>query len=243
LVVRQPNSHCEGKEYDESGKEYKAAQKYIAALEINENHRKAALALAAVAEDAYKEKLALAETAEHAGDFARALTEYRELQGYIKDLEAFDVLGFSPINTRSKIEEMANAAAEDRYKKAEAHFANRAWEDAITEYKAAQGFKDGYKDTAQKIASASYSWAEDDLKTNRFRAAAEHFREAAESGGAGYKDATYRAGTIYAALGRHFISADRCRQSVRDLRQAQSLLGPGKVDTYLAQGVRMSGRG
>ncbi|MFN7144590.1 MAG: CsgG/HfaB family protein, partial [Myxococcota bacterium] len=134
----------------------------------------------------------------------------------------------------AKIDAMATAAAEERYRTGEARLAARAWEEAIGAYKAAQGFRHGYRDSAEKVAAAYYGWAEDELAARRYRSAAERWSAATESAGKGYRDAARRGGTVYAALGRHFVTADRCRQAVRDLRVARQLDASLVADAELA---------
>ncbi len=224
----------EGKEYDESGRDYQAALKYVAALDKNEKLKKPREALVAVAEDAYKEKLGLAEGYERDGRFPAALDEYRGLDQLLDRMGDYDAVSFTVIDVRKKVEEMANAAAEERYRAGESALAARKWSEAVEEYGAAQGFKAGYKDTKEKVGVAYYGWAEDDLARKAFRDSATHFQNATESAGTGFKDAAARGGATYRALGNYFVTADRCRQAVKDLRAAQRLLGAGKVDGELA---------
>ncbi|MFZ5477059.1 MAG: CsgG/HfaB family protein [Myxococcota bacterium] len=224
----------EGKYFDEDGQEYLAAERYLSALGENEKHKKAREALVAVAKAAYEEKLGLAQRAEEGQNFPKALTEYREIDVLLDDLREYDALTFDVIHVEAKIEEMENSSAEQQYQKAEKQLAERAFENAIHFYKAAQEFKRGYKDTKEKIALAYYAWAEDDLKGNRYRVAAEHFAAATDAAGKGYKDASTRAGVLYASLGKYFLGADRCRQSVKDLRRAGEFLGADKVQADLA---------
>ncbi len=215
----------EGAAYEESGNEFAAANKYLSALDLKSTHKKAKEGLLAVAEKAYEEKLGLATRQEGTGNYAGALSEYRELDQYLGRLKKFDALSFSTVDTRSKIAEMESSAAEERYVTAEALLGKSDYLGAIDAYRAAQTFKQAYKDTDEKIASAYYGLADKELTGKQYRKAAEHFAECLTTGGQGYRDAAKRGGSIYLALGTHFLESDRCRQAVRDLRIASNLLG------------------
>lgn len=151
----------EGVKLEEAGRLYGAARRYVEALDINPDHRKAREALVLVAERAYAEKLGLAVDEEEDQAFALALEQYEELDGFLRDLRRHDALDFKVIDVGEKIGEMANAAAEERYKAAEKLLAARNWKDAIGAYEAALSFKRGYKDCTEKIALAYYSWADE----------------------------------------------------------------------------------
>ena len=223
----------EGLDLEEAGKEFKAADRYLDALDTNENHKKAMEALRAVAEEAYREELAVAEGFEKDAKYPAALDAYRLLDTYLDRVRGVDALDFSAINTNEKIGEMQDASAFARYKNGEERLAARDWEGAVEEYEAAQSFRPRFKDTAEKVAIAQYGWAESELSSNKYRSAAKHFSLAVDSGGPGFKDAAKRSGALYLALGRHFIKADRCRSAVRDLRHARDLGAEGDVLTDL----------
>jgi len=224
----------EGQDLEESGKEYPAANKYLDALHQNEKLKKPREALTAIAEAAYDEKLKLAQDYEGTERYPDALKEYRALVKYLDRLKDENALTFAVIDANAKVGDMQNAAAEQQYKLAETALQAHQWDAAITSYTSAQGFKAGYKDTADKVALAQYSWGDDELTARRHRSAAEHYVKATESAGSGYKDAGQKAGGIYAALGHYFIGADRCRQAVKDLRVAAQLMGPSAVATDAA---------
>lgn len=223
----------EGQDLYESGKEYKAAQRYLDSLDVNPKFKKAHDALVLVAPDAYAEKLERAVSDENDGNFPGALTEYRELKELLDRIGNYEEVDFPVVNVKKKIDEMENASAEESYREAETQLTAREWEAAILAYKTATSFKRGYKDTEEKIALAFYSWADDEVLSHAYRAGAEHYVEATKSGGVGYKDAQAKSGVIYHALGRYFVKSDRCRQAVRDLRRAGSLLGPESIATDL----------
>jgi tetratricopeptide (TPR) repeat protein len=126
---------------------------------------------------------------------------------------------------------MESSAAEERYTAAESAMNGRAWADAVRNYKAAQGFKQAYKDTNEKIATAHYAWAEEEWQAKHYRNTAEHFTESRKAAGPGFRDAGARAATIYSALGRYFLQRQYCRQAVRDLRTARET----STDTALAE--------
>jgi len=225
----------EGVKLEEAGRYYGAAKRYVAALDINPDHKKAREALLLVAERAYEEKLGLAVDEEQNEAFAGALDEYQELDEFLRDLGRHDAADFSVVNVGEKIEEMANAAAEERYRAAENYLGQGKWEQAIGAYGAALSFKRGYKDCEAKIALAYYSWGDELEGAKYWRHAAQTFGKAVDHGGQGYKDASSRAGSLYLALGRYFIGADRCRQAVSDLRQARKYVSDGQVGEVLAE--------
>lgn len=214
----------EGQDLEARGKDYSAADKYLDALDTNPKLKKPREALGTVAEAAYKEKLEIAQGHEQQANYPDALAEYRKIRQLLDRLKSEDLITFDVIDARTKIGEMENAAAEQQYKIGEAALQARRWEAAVAGYTESQRFKDGYKDTADKVALAQYSWGDDEFTAARHRSAAEHYLLATQSAGPGFKDAAKKAGNIYAALGHHFIGADRCRQAVKDLRRAAPLV-------------------
>ncbi len=219
----------EGRDFDEAGSEFRAAGKYLDALEINENHKNAQAALLVVAESAYGEKLAQAESAERSRDFPAALKHYRGLRKFLDALDARGALTFTTGNVGAKVDEMENSAAEAQYLEGEEAVRQRFFDRAIGAYEAALAYKAPYKDASAKIGASYYGWAEDQLKGRLYREAALHFRNAAEHRVGAPPDAGVRSGAVYAALGRHFIGVDRCRQAVLDLREAEKSLGGAVV--------------
>lgn len=221
----------QGQDLEKEGHPYEAMQKYLDALDIKPEHEDSTTALRAVARKAYDAKLAICVRYEKGRDFPAAIEQYKELETQMARVRSRGALSFAMVSFFAKYAELKNAASEDHYVAGEAALAQRDWRRATREYDAAQGFTKGYKDTAEKTGTAYYSWAEDDLTAMRWRGGAEHFMAVVKAAGSGFRDASARASALYAALGRHFLGADRCRQAVRDLRLARQ----GSDDPRLAE--------
>ncbi len=224
----------EGAVYQEAGREYEAANRYLDALGVNDGHKKSREALLMVAEPGYKENLQLAEGYETRQNFAEALRQYQELGIYLQRLRDADAAGFQTVDVASKVDEMQNSAAEERYQAAEKLLVAQSYAAAIAAYRQAQEFKAVYKDTNEKIATCFYGIGEAEFAAKRYRSSAEGFADAVKVGGPSFNDAANRGGELYLALGAHFLEADKCRRAVRDLRTAQALLGVGSVAKELA---------
>ena len=212
-----------GKSLEESNQDIKAAETYLDTLDVKADHRRASKALDRMAEDAWNKLLKNAEEHEAAGRFPEALGAYQRLAELTRRLDRYELLDFKTINVDERVEAMANASAEERYRAAEAAVGAGRWASAVKEYSEALAFKSDYKDSTPKLALSYYSWAGENLSRDAYRDAAEHYA-AAHRTVAGYKDAAAQAAKVYAALGQHFKEQGACRQAVRDLRQAQSLV-------------------
>lgn len=216
-------AYKEGKELDEAGQDYRAALKYIDALDAKPDHKKAIEGLLACAKDAYVEQLGTAEDAETGKRWATALDEYRALNTLGQRIELIDGPKLRDPGLPAKIDLMATNAAEEQYLLAEQALGGTRYESAIGLYRQAQKYKPAYKDSQAKISDAAYRWGESSLGTKLYRESAGHFELAAAEAGGAYKDARTRAGKIYAALGKAHIKPGECRQAVRDLRTAKGL--------------------
>ena len=226
-------AYRDGKDFDEGGQDFKAAEKYLEALDADAGHKKAMEALKAVAKDAYDEKLSEAQDSESAKDYPSALRSYDDLATLIAGLKDHDASSFSVIDAKAKSLEMRNSAAETDYQAAEKFFTAKSWEAAIRHYDSAISFMVAYKDCQEKRSAAYYAWGDDQEKAHQYRAAIGDFENAGDNGF--YKDAAARSGSIEAALGRYFLDKNLCRQAVADLRSAKQHLSSTDLDTDLAK--------
>lgn len=214
----------DGTRLEEQGSYYAAALKYLDALDKNHRHKKAGQSIVAVAERAYQQKLEIAVTYEGDERFPDALEEYEALSRLLDRLEGVSAKNFATIDVRAKIGEMSDASAEQQYKGGKSAMERGDWSKSISYFKAAQSFRRGYKDTQELIATARYSWADEDLGKRRYRDAADRFvRSADDMGSAGFKDAAERAAGIYASMGRYFLDNMACRLAISDFNRASRL--------------------
>lgn len=215
----------------EAGKPYPAAMHYLDALDKNPKLGRAQKGLDATKGAAYDARLAAAREAESGERFPDALTAYRELHTLLERLDEHGGLGKPAIDVNERISAMENAAAEVEYTRGERMLGNKAYAKAVDAYKKALTFKPGYRDAAAKIGAAFFAWGESEEAQGHWRDAAGRFVDAAAAGHAG---ANARAGSLYAALGRHHTDAGTCRQAVRDYRAARDQLGLAGVKDALA---------
>lgn len=208
----------DGVQAEASGKDWLAADDYIAALNHKPGLDKARQALFAIAPDAYAKQLARCEAAETAKDWPTAIKQYGELKEFIDrvDREGGPVL--TGVDLGGKIADLQDSAAREIYDRGEKALSEKRWADAIAAYQDVTKYKANYKDTVAKIGAAHYGWAESDLASKAWRDAASEFTLAA--GSSGPANATARATGIYAALGKYQLDKGACRQAVRDLTVA-----------------------
>lgn len=226
----------QGKSLEGAGQDIKAAESYLDALDARPDQKRAHEALARMGEGAWNKLLKSAEEHEQAGRFPEALAAYQRLATLTTRLDEHELLTFKTINVGERVEAMANASAEERYRAAEAGLKAGRWASAVKEYTAALGFKADYKDSVSKLAAAYYGWGAENLTRAEYREGAGHF-VSAQATVPGYKDAAARAAVVYAALGRWFKDQGQCRQAVRDLRQAQALVADPAVGKDLDRAV------
>lgn len=220
----------QGLEAAEQGQPYVAADRYLAALDRNPGHRKARAALEAIAEDAFETRLGAGLRAEEGGDYLAARDRYAELARFVDRLDAHGLRTFTVhVDLAEKIALMEESAATREYVLGTKLLGARRWSEAIERFEAALRIKPGFRDAADKVVQAQYGWAEEELGAGRYREAARRFELVREP----LPRAGRRAAEIYAALGRHHLSAGACRQAWRDLDRARSLR-PGVLAQELA---------
>ena len=222
----------EGKRHEAADHDVLAAEAYLEALDVNPNKKRAHKALSGVARSAWDDALAQARGHEEAEHYPDALAAYQRLDRLKQGLDEHGLLTFPTIDVGEKIVAMANAAAEEQYRKGERAVAGRHWDVAVAAYAEAQGFVPGYKDSASKSAMSYYKWAEDDVAAAAWRAGAEHYA-AANKSVPGYEDAAARGAGLYASLGVAHKGLGNCRQAVRDLRTSVGLKADPAVSDAL----------
>ena len=206
------------------GDYYAAAIEYLNVLRTTPKYNKAIDGLSRISKSAYEQKLKMAEGFQEQGNLEEALAEYKALSTYITQLRQYNLLNFVPVDIDKAISTVSSGAAEKHYVQAEALFKQRAYQNAIGEYRAALALVISYKDCKEKIAESFYSLAADLEKKNSYRAAAKNF-ENADAEVRSYKDATQKAAVLYYALGSYFLSQGQYRKAFEDLTQAK-LLSP-----------------
>ena len=222
----------QGKAFEEANQDVRAAELYLDALDVKPSQKRANEALAGMAEGTWNRLLKVAQEREAAASFPEALASYQRLLTLTQRLDSHDLLTFKTIDVAERVEAMANAAADERYRSGEQAVAAGRWASAVKGYSEALSFKADYKDSTQKLAFSYYGWGGEALTRSAWREAAEHYGDASKTV-AHYKDASAQASRIYAALGRDFKARGLCRQAVRDLRQAQGYAADPKVATDL----------
>ncbi len=220
----------EAGELVEAGRPFPAAMHYLDALDINPKHKKAREGLGEVAKAAYEARLAAAKKAEDEEKWTDALGAYKEVRRLLERLEQHGGVRFDTIDVAERIDAMENAAAEAAYHLGMEHYAAKRFESAIAQFKKAQGYKAGFRDSEKRIADVWFAWGDSDQAAGAWRDAAGRFIEAQR---AGNTKGAARAGAIYLALGKAFLATNECRQSVRDLRAARDLVGTAVVKSDL----------
>lgn len=225
-----------GERAEDAGQSWEAAQHYLAALDRRDSHRDANEALGRMGEDALTDALTTAAQQEKSEDFLAAMQWYQQADRYTGRLDRVGHLDFQvPIDLHDKIDEMRAAAAYESYRTGSLAIDERRWADAIKAMRSAQAIVPRFKDSEQRIAEASYRWAEDDIAAARYRAAAQRFT-ASQQAVSPMDDGLDRAVELYAALGEHHLGEGACRQAVRDLRLAYAVY-PTAVSEPLADAL------
>lgn len=201
---------------------YGASEEYIVALGHESDNSKAKLKLCANAKPGYEQKLGRAEGCEKSADHECALKNYRELSGFVENVDRRGCLSFSTVNLKQKISEMKSGASEAYYKDAENFFKAGNYSEAISKYNEALRHNNPYKDSTDKIAESYYRTALNQEKQSDYRTAAGSYVKALNTVSS-YKDATIRATTIYEALADHYISKKQCRNAYNDYYEVKKI--------------------
>ena len=210
-----------GLNWEAQGEMYRAGQEYVGSLNRKSNNPEVLGAIRRVAQPGYEQGLQLAFTAQNNADFPKALALYKQLKGYTGGLSRHGVLDFTIIDIDQYIEDMAVAAATERYNKGRRALRERKFDAAIKHFKAALGFKKGFKDAAQLIARSHYGWAESLLVSRRYTDAANRFVEAHNSLNGGYRDALDRAAGIHYTIGVWYTDRGFCQAGWDALKKAR----------------------
>lgn len=222
----------EGQRFEEANQDVRAAETYLDALDLKPAQKRSNKALAAMAESAWNQLHRVAAEREAAGSYPEALISYQRLLTLTQRLDQHDLLTFPTIDVAERVEAMANAAADERYRFGEAAVASGRWAGAVKGYSEALSFKADYKDSTQKLAFSYYNWGAASVASGAWREGAERYASA-EQTVPRYQDAAAQAARIYAALGRDFKERGACRSAVRDLRASLRYAADPKVEADL----------
>lgn len=224
-----------GLNWEAQGEMYRAGKEYVDSLNRNANKPEVLSALRRVAAPGYEQGLQLAVTAQNNADFPKALTMYKQLKAYTSGLSRHGVLDFTIIDIDRYIEDMAVAAATERYNKGRRALRDRKFESAINHFKAALKFKKGFKDAAQLIARSHYGWAEAQLASRRYKDAANRFVDAHNALSGGYRDALERAAGIHYTIGMWFTDRGFCQAGWSALKKAKGLMKTPMINAETAR--------
>jgi tetratricopeptide (TPR) repeat protein len=218
-----------GLDWETQGQMYRAGQEFVASLNRKGDKPEVLAALKRVAEPGYNEGLQLATVAQNNADFPKALSYYRQLKSYTGGLSRHGVLTFAIIDIDTYIEDMAIAAATERYKKGKRNLENGKYAEAIKHFEAALGFKKDFADAADLIAKSHYLWGESLLADNKYHAAAQRFENAHKSLKGGYLDALDRAAGVYYTIGSFYTQGGYCQAGWKELKKAKGLVATPKI--------------
>ena len=213
-----------GLEWETQGEMYRAGKEFVASLNRKSANPEVLAALKRVAEPGYEEGLNLASVAQDNENFPKALSYYQELKTYTKGLSRHNVLTFDIIDIDRYIEDMAVAAATERYNRGTRALNQRNYKQAIDEFKAALRFKKGFRDANQLIARSHYEWAENLLVERKYKVAADRFVKAHNALKGGYRDAMDRAASVYFTIGQFYVEREFCQAGWKELKEARKLV-------------------
>ena len=213
-----------GLTWEAQGEMYRAGQEYVDSLNRKSDNPEVLGALSRVALPGYEQGVYLAVVAQNNADFPKALALYKQLKAYTGGLSRHGVLNFTIIDIDRYIEDMAVAAATERYNQGRDALRARNFESAINHFNAALRFKNGFKDSAQLISRSHYEWAESLLSSRRYQDAANRFVEAHRSQSGGYRDALDRAAGIHFTIGVWFTDRGFCQAGWSALKKAKDLV-------------------
>ncbi len=215
-AIKRGDALLETKDY------YGASEEYLTALRFENDNGKAKLKLCENAKPGYEQKYQRADQCEKTADYECALKNYRELTGFVENVDSRGCLNFSTANLKQKVSEMKSGASEAYYKDAENFFKAANYNEAISKYKEALSHNDPYKDSTEKIAESYYRTAVTQEKQNDYRTAAQNYVNALNTVSS-YKDAILRATTIYEALGDHYVSKKQYRNAYNDYSEVKRI--------------------
>ncbi|MDJ0839966.1 MAG: hypothetical protein QNK37_25855 [Acidobacteriota bacterium] len=178
--------------------------------------------LGPIAEKAYEEKLKLSYGYMEQNNYREALTHYRQLEAYLNGLKRFNMNNFATIDMANAIRLASTGVAEEAYQKAERFYKDRAWHDAVTQYREAGRYAENYKDSRDKIASCFYNQGHDNLTESRYRDAAASY-VLAHKEVEGYRDAVGRATEIYFRMGQYYLDEKYPRAAWHAFNEALNL--------------------
>ena len=213
-----------GLDWETQGEMYRAGKEFVDSLNRKPTKPEVLAALKRVAQPGYEEGLTLASVAQDNADFPKALAYYRELKSYTKGLSRHNVLTFDIIDIDRYIEDMAVAAATERYNRGVNALNSRNYRKAIDEFKAALRFKKGFRDAARLIARSQYEWAESLLAGRKYKEAADRFVKAHNALKGGFRDALDRAAGVYFTIGQFYVEREFCQAGWKELKEARKLV-------------------
>ena len=222
-------SYKAGMEWEQQEEYFRAGKKFLFSLHKKPNNRDYHTALKRVAKPAYEQGLLFATTAQGNADFPKALEYYTELKAFTKGLKKHDLLTFEIIDIDAYINDMANAAAKERYDKGMKSMESAKYKFAIKHFRSALNFNKEYADTKQKIAECYYLWGERDLSEKQYQNAVERFKLSHQAQESGYKDANKRAADILFSIGKYYIKRSRCQAGWEELKKALELAPSAKI--------------
>jgi tetratricopeptide (TPR) repeat protein len=212
-----------GTSWEAQGEMYRAGVEYINSLNRKPDYAESVAGLKRVAYAGYEEQLMVSQVGQDNGDFPLALSNYRLLKTYIGGVKRHGALTFDVIDVDAFIENMAIAAATERYNKGKTAMAARKFQAAVGHFEAALRFKPGFRDSRAMLGKTFYSWAETLIQENQYALAAEKFLKADAQGDNGYRDARRRAAAVHLAVGRYYLDRDFCQAAWKVLKKAMDV--------------------
>jgi tetratricopeptide (TPR) repeat protein len=171
-------------------------------------------------ESAYRQILDVAREHEAEKRHESALETYDGLITILERMERFGLRDFTvEADLHAERDDVLDGLARYRYAQGIASEERKEWLDAIHWWERAREARDGWQDTADRIASAYTSLADVELADRQYPAAVEHY----EASNEWKPDPKMRgwAGAIRAAMGRYYLREGGCRQAVEVFEAAE----------------------
>jgi len=171
-------------------------------------------------ESAFRQMLDIAREHEAENRHDAALETYDKLISTLERMERFGLRDFPvDVDLAAERDEVVEGLARYRYAQGVAAEERREWLDAVRWWERAREAREGYLDTADRIAAAYQSLAEEEREGRSYGAAIEHY----QASDRWKPDPKMRgwAGAIRAALGRYYLREGGCRQAVEVLESAE----------------------
>ncbi|MBW1880353.1 MAG: hypothetical protein JRJ84_18485, partial [Deltaproteobacteria bacterium] len=171
-------------------------------------------------ESTYRQVLDVAREHEAEKRHESALTAYDTLITTLERMERFGLRNFPvDVDLVAERDEVVEGLARYRYAQGIASEERQEWIEAIRWWERSREAREGYLDTADRIASAYTSLADTELADRAYGPAIEHY----EASNQWKPDPKMRgwAGAIRAALGRYYLREGGCRQAVEVFEAAE----------------------